>query len=145
MDTEFNVLAAKLVKYLNNAVIVSRLCHWNVRGHCFYEYHLLFERVYSDLAAQQDAASELLRACGFNLTFDLFAGPGIDFPEPRDTVCVELTLDYVMTLSGVTTLFYNFCEENSNQPQLVALGDYLQSLSSVCLQTSYLLQSSLGY
>ncbi len=49
MNEEFTVFANKIVKYLNDATIVSRLSHWNVRGQNFYECHLMFERIYKDL------------------------------------------------------------------------------------------------
>ena len=78
MNEEFAVFANKIVKYLNDATIVSRLSHWNVRGQNFYECHLMFERIYKDLNKQMDPVVEQLRACGFNPEFDLFKGPGIE-------------------------------------------------------------------
>lgn len=144
MNEELNVLAAKVVKYLNDATIVSQLSHWNVRGSNFYEAHLMFGRIYEDLSGLQDANVEQLRACGFNPDFKLFAGPGITMDDYDCHSLAELTLDYVMALSSAIALFYNFCEENSHDPRLVAVGNQMQAMSSVVLTDMYLLQSYLA-
>ena len=144
MNEEFTVFANKIVKYLNDATIVSRLSHWNVRGQNFYECHLMFERIYKDLNKQMDPVVEQLRACGFNPDFDLFKGPGIEMMSDDCSSLAELTLDYVMALSSAVGLFYQFCEENSHDPRLVAVGNQMQTLASVVLGDMYLLQSALA-
>ena len=144
MNEEFVVLSNKIVKYLNDATIVSRLAHWNVRGNNFYECHLMFERIYKDLNKQMDPIIEQLRACGFNPDFDLFKGPGINMEYYDCHSTAELVLDYVMALSGTIAIYYNFCEEHSNDPRLVAIGNQMQAMSSVVLGDLYLLQSYLA-
>ena len=145
MDEEFSVYANKVVKYLNDATIVSRLAHWNVRGPNFYEAHLLFDRIYGDLAGEMDAVVEQLRACGFSPDFENFSGPGITMEYFDANSLVELVTDYTMALSGVVGLFYNFCEEHSSDPRLVAVGNQMQSTSSVILNDLYLLQAWAGF
>jgi hypothetical protein len=144
MNEEFAVFANKVTKYLNDATIVSRLSHWNVRGPNFYEAHLLFERIYNDLGDLMDSLVEQLRACGFNPDFDLFKGPGISMEFYDCHTLSELTLDYVMALSSAVGLFYQFCEENSHDPRLVAVGNQMQAMSSVILTDMYLLQSAIA-
>jgi hypothetical protein len=144
-NSEFEVLANKIVTYLNNATIVSRLSHWNVRGPNFYEAHLLFDRVYGDLADQMDATVEQLRACGFSPDFNLFSGPGIQMDYFDADSLIDLTIDYLMSLSGVIAAFYNFCEDHSTDPRLVAIGNQMQSTSSVVLGDLYLLQAWRGH
>jgi len=144
MNEEFAVLSNKIVKYLNDATIVSQMAHWNVRGSNFYEAHLMFDRVYNDLSDLMDPLIEQLRACGFNPDFDLFKGPGISMEYYDCHSCAELVLDYVMALSGTIALYYNFCEEHSKDPRLVAVGNQMQSMSSVVLTDCYLLQSYLA-
>lgn len=143
MNEEFAVLSNKIVKYLNDSTIVARMAHWNCRGANFYEVHLMFDRVYNDLADLMDPLVEQLRACGFNPDFDLFKGPGINMEYYDCHSCAELVLDYVMALSGTIALYYNFCEEHSRDPRLVAVGNQMQSMSSVVLTDMYLLQSYL--
>lgn len=144
MNEEFQVLSNKVVKYLNDATIVARMAHWNVRGSNFYEAHLMFDRVYNDLGDLMDPLIEQLRACNFNPDFDLFKGPGIsmDYYDCHSTC--GLVLDYVMALSGTIAMYYNFCEEHSKDPRLVAVGNQMQSMSSVILTDMYLLQSYLA-
>jgi len=145
MDEEFSVYANKVVKYLNDATIVSRLAHWNVRGPNFYEAHLLFDRVYGDLAGEMDSIVEQLRACGFSPDFDVFSGPGITMDFFDANSLVDLVTDYVMALSGVVAVFYNFAEEHSTDPRLVAIGNQMQATSSVVLNDLYLLQAWAGF
>lgn len=144
MNEEFAVLSNKIVKYLNDATIVAQMSHWNVRGVNFYEAHLMFDRVYNDLSDLMDPLIEQLRACGFNPDFDLFKGPGISMEFYDCHSCAELVLDYVMALSGTIALYYNFCEEHSKDPRLVAVGNQMQTMSSVVLTDCYLLQSYLA-
>jgi hypothetical protein len=145
MNDEFAVLASKVTKYINDAYIVAQLSHWNVRGPNFYEAHLLFDRVQEDISGLQDGNVEQLRACGFNPDFNLFVGPGISMEFFDANSLVELTMDYLMALNGAIALFYNFCEEHSNDPRLVAVGNQMQSMSSVVLNDLYLLQAWKGF
>jgi hypothetical protein len=145
MHEEFSVLATKSVKYLNDAIIVSRMCHWNVRGNNYYEAHLLFERVYKDLKKLMDPHVEQLRACGFSPDFELFKGPGITMDSYDSKTLVELTLDYVMAANSSIGMFFNFTSEHSHDPRLVGLADHLGGASSAILVDQYLLQSWLGY
>jgi DNA-binding ferritin-like protein len=144
MNEEFAVFSNKIVKYLNDATIVARLSHWNVRGSNFYEAHLMFERIYNDLGDQMDSLVEQLRACGFNPDFDMFKGPGISMEYYDCHSTAELILDYVMALDGTIALFYAFCEKNKQDPRLVAIGNQMQAMSSVVLRDMYLLQSYLA-
>lgn len=145
MNEEFTVYANKITKYLNDATIVSQLSHWNVRGSNFYETHLLFGRIYDDLSGLQDANVEQLRACGFSPDFNLFSGPGISMDFFDVSSLIELNTDYLLQLLGAIGMFYRFCEENSQDPRLVAIGNQMQSMSSVVLNDLYLLQSVTGH
>jgi len=145
MNEELVVLSNKTVKYLNDATIVSRLSHWNVRGPNFFEAHLMFERIYNDLGELMDPLVEQLRACGFNPDFNLFSGPGISMEYFDANSLVELNTDYLMALNGSIALFYNFCENHSNDPRLVAVGNQMQSSASTVLNDLYLLQAWAGY
>ena len=145
MNEEFAVLATKSVKYLNDAIIVSRMAHWNVRGNNYYEAHLLFERVYKDLKKLMDPHVEQLRAVGFNPEFEMFKGPGIEMTEYDSRTLVELTLDYAMAANGAIGMFFRFCAEHDHDPRLVGLADHLGGVSSTILVDQYLLQAWLGH
>lgn len=144
MNEEFAVLSNKIVKYTNDATIVSQMAHWCVEGSNFYEFHLMAGRIYDDLSALMDPLVEQLRACGFMPKFELFKGPGIEFPDNDCHTLGELILDYLMALSGVITTYYSFCEKHKHDPRLVAVGNQMQGMSSVVLTDMYLLQSYLA-
>jgi hypothetical protein len=141
---EFIVYSNKTVKALNDAVIVSRMAHWNVRGNNFYEAHLLFERVYNELGELQDGLSESLRSFGYNLDFAQFSGPGISMQNYDCHYLGGLVLDYVMTLSGTLQMFFDFLESMEGDPRLIGLSNHVQNISDVLLTLMYLLQSYLG-
>jgi len=145
MNEEFTVYSNKTIKYLNDATIVSRLSHWNVRGPNFYEVHLLFDRIYGDLAELMDGLVETLRACGIDPDFTLFSGPGISMDFFDANSLVELNMDYLMSLNSAVGYFYNFCEENSQDPRLVGIGNHLQGMAETILNDLYLLQAYAGH
>ena len=92
-----------------------------------------------------DGIVEQLRACGFSPDFENFSGPGITMDFFDANSLVELTTDYLMALSGVIGVFYNFCEDHSTDPRLVAIGNQMQATSSVVLNDLYLLQAWAGF
>ena len=145
MNEEFSVFASKSVKYLNDASIVSRMAHWNVRGNNYYEAHLLFERVYNEVSEVMDPHIEQLRACGFNPDFELFSGPGMSMEFYDSKSLVELTLDYVMAANSATGMFFRFCIDHDHDPRLIGLADHLGGVSSTLLVNQYLLQAWLGH
>ena len=106
---------------------------------------MLFERVYNDLGELMDGLVETLRACGFDPDFNLFAGPGITMDYFDAQSLVELTQDYLMALNGTVGMFYNFCEENSQDPRLVGIGNRLQGMAESILNDLYLLQAWSGH
>lgn len=141
---EFILYSNKVVKSLNDAVIVSRMAHWNVRGNNFYEAHLLFERIYNELAEFQDGLSESLRSFGYNPDFAQFSGPGISMKNYDCHYLGGLVLDYVMSLSATVLMFFEFCEGMEGDPRLIGLSNHLQNISDGLLSLMYLLQSYLG-
>ena len=144
MNEELTVLANKTVKYLNDATIVARLSHWNVRGVNFYESHLLFDRIHGDLDGLMDGLVETLRACGFDPDFNLFSGPGISMDYFDAQSLIELVTDYVMTLQSAVGMFYNFCESNKQDPRLIGVSNHLQGMAETTLNDIYLLNAAMG-
>lgn len=141
---EFHAIASRLVKHQNNAIMMARVAHWNVRGADFYEFHKLFERVYNDLADGQDTMIEQLRALGHNPTFQELSGPGIDLPHFDAITLAELCLDYLMAAQAVFTAAFEYSEE-VDDARMYGFGDYLQGYLQSMLQVQYLLTSALGH
>jgi DNA-binding ferritin-like protein len=140
---EFHVIASRLVKHLNNVIITSRVAHWTVRGQDFYQYHLMFERVYGDLGELLDSMIEQLRALGHNPTFQELSGPGIDVPGYDTRTLTELTLDMLISAQAVFTTAFEYSEE-AEDARMYGFGDMLQGGLQTMLQVQYLLQSALG-
>jgi len=141
---EFHVIAARLVKYQWNATITAKMAHWLVRGTNFYESHLLFERIYNELAELQDTMIEQLRALGHNPTFQELSGPGIDVSDYSPLGLTQLVLDYLMAVQAVFTVAFEYSEE-SDDARFYGFGDFLQGGLQTMLQVQYLLQANLGY
>lgn len=141
---EFHAIAARLVKHQWNATIMAKMAHWLVRGQDFYQYHLMFERVYDDLAELQDTMIEQLRALGHDPTFQELSGPGIDVPAYDTRTLTELCLDYLMALQAVFTAAFEYSEE-ANDARMYGFGDFLQGGLQTMLQVQYLLQAALGH
>lgn len=144
METEFAVMAKQTIIALNNASIVAKMSHWNVRGPNYYESHLMFDRIHEDLYGLMDPLIEQLRAYGFNPDFNLFQGPGIAMQSGDAKFLVGLTLDYVMSLNATLKYFFNHCTENTDDPRNVGLADHLGGMASAILVDQYLLQAWLG-
>jgi DNA-binding ferritin-like protein len=140
---EFHVIASRLVKHLNNVIITSRVAHWTVRGQDFYQYHLMFERVYGDLGELLDSMIEQLRALGHNPTFQELSGPGIDVPGYDTRTLTELTLDMLISAQAVFTTAFEYSEE-ADDARMYGFGDFLQGGLQTMLQVEYLLTSALG-
>jgi hypothetical protein len=145
MNEEFAVFANKTVRYLNDATIVARLSHWNVRGKDFYSAHLLFERVYNDLSDQMDGLVETLRACGFDPDFSLFSGPGVSMGYFDANSLVDLVTNYVMALNSAVGMFYVFAESHKQDPRLIGISNHLQGMAETALNDLYLLQAWAGH
>jgi DNA-binding ferritin-like protein len=140
---EFHVIASRLVKHQWNATIVAKMAHWLVRGSNFYESHLMFERIYDELAELQDTMIEQLRALGHNPTFQELSGPGIDVSDYSNVALTELVLDYLMALQAVFTTAFEYSEE-ADDARMYGFGDFLQGGLQTMLQVQYLLQAALG-
>lgn len=142
--SEFHVIASRLVKHQWNATVMAQVAHWNVRGKDFYEFHLLFERVYGMLGELQDTMIEQLRALGHNPTFQELSGPGIDLPSYDAISLTELCIDYLMALQAVLTSAFEYSEE-VDDARMYGFGDFLQGALQTCLQVQYLLGAALGH
>ena len=144
MNEEFQVLSNKVVKYLNDSIVVSQMAHWCCEGSNFYEFHKMTERIYNDLSELMDPLIEQLRSCGFMPKFDLLKGPGIEFDHNDCHYLGELVLDYVMALNSAIMMYSAFTTEHGHDPRLVGVGNQLQTMASVVLTDQYLLQSYLA-
>jgi DNA-binding ferritin-like protein len=70
---------------LNNVVGSARLCHWNVEGVDFYQFHLVFERIYEMAEAKVDGLAEQARGKDIEIPAKMFNDvPELDWSTPAE-------------------------------------------------------------
>jgi starvation-inducible DNA-binding protein len=70
----------------NNLAHGSHLAHFNVDGPNFYQYHLLFEKVYEIVGEKIDPTAELARSHGVEIPAKIYH----EVPELEWSTCEEL-------------------------------------------------------
>lgn len=91
--------------------------HWNTTGQDFYEYHLLFERIYTDVYGAIDPFAERIRTLQVTIPASLSGLSAItmvpdctEMPPPTKAAMVaELLADNATMISALKTA-YNLCE-----------------------------------
>jgi starvation-inducible DNA-binding protein len=63
-DSKLNDAARKAFADTFAFFLKTAFCHWNVLGPDFYQYHLLFERIYTEVYDTVDEFAEHLRTLG---------------------------------------------------------------------------------
>jgi hypothetical protein len=142
--TSLAPFASRTVKALNDAAMVTRMSHWNVRGPEFYECHLMFGRIYDSLSGLMDGFVETLRVFGFSPDFEMFSGPGISLESYNCQALARLSLEYVISLVAYVTLFLDKIKELDKDPRFPALENHLQNIADQALTNQYLLQAYMG-
>jgi hypothetical protein len=143
---ELKIYGDNIVKHLNNATIVARMSHWNVKGLNFYHYHLLFGKVYETLAADMDGLVETMRAMTYCPEFHCFSGPLMTLEAYSCNYLVNLNIEYMHRLLSSLSLFIEYCEQpdNKSNPLFTGLTNRLQTISDNSMTLLYLLQASQG-
>lgn len=134
-------LASSAIKAKHDLTITAQMSHWNVRGSNFYEFHLLFERIYEEADKSTDVLIEVLRSLGYTPSFAEFSGPGGTLPSFSGPALIDLLLDR-------TTEYYarliSFRDALEDEPRAVGLVNLLEELAQTCNTIMYLLTSAKG-
>lgn len=134
-------LASSVLKAKHDLTITAQLAHWGVRGPNFYEFHLLFGRIYEEAEGSTDALVEVLRGLGYTPTFAEFAGPGGALPSFEGRSLVDLLLNRVMEYYA---RIISFRDALKDEPRAVGLVNLLEDLAQTCNVIIYLLSASKG-
>jgi len=134
-------LASSVLKAKHDLTITAQLSHWSVRGSDFYEFHLLFERIYEEADKSTDVLVEVLRGLGYTPTFAEFAGPGGTLPSFNGPALVDLMLNRSMEYYARLISFRNALEK---EPRAVGLVNLLEELAQTCNTIIYLLSAFKG-
>lgn len=93
--------------------------HWNVEGPDFYEYHLLFERIYDEVYGSVDTIAERIRTLGayapgsFKRYLELTEiEDQVEIPTPRSMV-EKLVADSQIVLNSIVRC-YQLAEQSGN-------------------------------
>ena len=91
----------------------AHLAHWNITGMLFFQFHGLFERVYTTLDGHQDSFAEQARGTGIEIPASVFNSvPELDWETPKDLTSKILRLinEYKSELEEL----HSMCEEKKN-------------------------------
>lgn len=120
----------------NRFVGAARLAHWNVEGPEFYQYHLLFERVYGIIDEKVDSLAEQARGAGVEIRALVFNSvPEIDWSTPVD-LCEKLLVlndDLILSLKGL--------RREAESEMEYGIVNIVEDIMSDCNSIKYLLGS----
>lgn len=86
------VLFLQALELQNSLLGASRLAHWNIVGKDFYQFHLLFERIYGMVSEKVDALAEQARGQRIEIRASVFNSvPEIDWSTSYD-LCEKLQI-----------------------------------------------------
>jgi starvation-inducible DNA-binding protein len=126
----------ELLTAQNNLAHAAHLAHFNVDGPNFYQYHLLFERVYEVVGEKIDATAELARSHGVEIPAKIYH----DVPEVEWSTCEDLAKE----LYGVTE---DLCESmkklhiKADDAEQYGVLSFVEGLMEDMAKVKYLLGS----
>lgn len=118
---------------------MSRFAHWNVNGMFFYQYHLLFERIYNTLSANQDGLAELARGFEVIIEAEDFDVSGIVSNQDPS----ELVYDLIGYNQVYRSALFELHEEAQSQ-QALGVVNFIEGILTDLDSVDYLLKSSVG-
>ena len=91
----------------------AHLAHWNITGMLFFQFHGLFERVYTTLDDQEDGFAEQARGSGIEIPASVFNSvPELDWETPKDLISkiLRLITEYKSDLEDL----HSICSSKKN-------------------------------
>jgi DNA-binding ferritin-like protein len=123
----------------NNLLGASRLAHWNIEGSDFYQFHLLFERIYGMVDEKVDGLAEQARGLGIEIKAKIFNSvPEIDWATSQE-LCENLL--------GLNKDFQGGLErlrEEAEDSKMYGVVNVVEDILTDCNVISYLLNSVLN-
>ena len=133
-----NILLSNLITLKYQA----KNAHWNCRGILFYQFHLLFDRIYDDIEGPIDRLAEKMRG------MDLAANGDINAIAESNTIPkvksesqsgLEFCRDLLESINTVRAMNNTLMSETTDQSLLNILADTQETLDTF----KYLLSSHL--
>lgn len=132
-------LFKKALYHQNFFITMSRFAHWNVSGMFFYQYHLLFERIYNTLSADQDGLAELARGFEVVIEAEDFDVSGIVSNQDPS----ELVYDLLSYNEVYRAALLELHEDAQAQKEL-GVVNFIEGILTNLDSIGYLLKSSIG-
>jgi DNA-binding ferritin-like protein len=132
METAF--IDALTAQY--NLAGAAQLAHWNSVGENFYEYHLLFMRIYETVEAKIDTLAEQARGKGTEIPAKIFNS----VPEIEWDDCVDLAKEILKLVDDLCDALNDLHEECDKKNEYGILN-VVEDIMSDCNTMKYLLGS----
>lgn len=132
-------LFKKVIYHQNYFITMSRFAHWNVAGMFFYQYHLLFERIYNTLSANQDGLIELARGCEVIIEADDFDVAGIVSNQDPS----ELVYDLIGYNEVYRTALMEL-RDSAESESKIGVVNFVEGILTDLDTIDYLLKNSVG-
>lgn len=134
-----NTIFLQALELQNNLLGASRLAHWNIEGSNFYQFHLLFERIYETVESKVDVLAEQARGLGIEIKAYIFNSvPEIDWSTSQD-LCEELLKLNKEFQDGLERL-----REEAEDSKMYGVVNVVEDILTDCNVISYLLNSVLN-
>ena len=132
METAF--IEALTAQY--NLAGAAQLAHWNSVGTDFYQFHLLFERVYKTVEEKIDVLAEQARGKGIEIPAKIFSSvPEIDWDD-----CTDLSKEILKLVDDLCKSLDGLHEECDKKNEYGILN-VVEDIMSDCNTMKYLLGS----
>lgn len=132
METAF--IDALTAQY--NLAGAAQLAHWNSVGENFYEYHLLFMRIYETAEEKIDTLAEQARGKGIEIPAKIFNS----VPEIEWDDCVDLSKEILKLVDELCDALNDLHEECDKKSEYGILN-VIEDIMSDCNTMKYLLGS----
>jgi DNA-binding ferritin-like protein len=119
-----------------NFIGAAHLGHFNVDGPNFYQYHLLFEKVYGIVEEKFDGTAELARGYGVEIPAKIYH----DVPELEWSTCEELTKELYGVAEDLCDALKGLHKEADEKEEYAVLS-YVEGLMEDLAKVKYLLGS----
>lgn len=132
------ILFIQALELQNNLLGAARLSHWNVVGRDFYQFHLLFERIYETVEGKVDVFAEQARGLGIEIPATIFNSvPEVEWEKYEDIVEQLLKLNTEFK-NGLLRL-----RSEADEAGEFGIVNVIEDILSDCNTIKYLLSSVL--
>lgn len=132
------MLFLQALELQNNLLGAARLAHWNIVGTDFYQFHLLFERIYETVEGKVDILAEQARGTRVEIKASIFNSvPELTWATGPD-LCEKLQKLNIEFREGLERL-----REEAESAKNYGVVNIVEDILSDCNTIEYLLGSIL--